>query len=65
MSIDPNTIIPEDINESYEGIQQIKDYIPTDTDTLDQVRDKLRKLSAFLYKYLEMQNAEPPILPPK
>ena len=65
MSIDPNTIIPEDIEQSHAGIQQLKDYIPTTTDTLAEVRDKVRKLSAFLYKYLELENPEPPTIPPK
>jgi hypothetical protein len=55
MAIDPNTVIPEDIEQSHEDIQLLKDYIPTTTDTSAQVRDKVRKLAAFLYKFLEVE----------
>jgi hypothetical protein len=55
MAIDPDTIIPEEVEQSYDNIQQIKDYIPTTSDTSAQVRDKVRKLAAFLYKYLEVE----------
>ena len=58
MAIDPNTIVPEEINQSYEDIQLIKTYIPTTNDTSAEVRDKVRKLAAFLYKYLEVEFAE-------
>lgn len=55
MAIDPNTVIPEDIEQSHQDIQLLKDYIPTTTDTSAQVRDKVRKLAAFLYKFLEVE----------
>jgi hypothetical protein len=55
MAIDPDTVIPEDIEQSHQDIQLLKDYIPTTTDTSAQVRDKVRKLAAFLYKFLEVE----------
>ena len=55
MAIDPDTIIPEPVEQTHEDIQQIKDYIPTTNDTSAEVRDKVRKLAAFLYKYLEVE----------
>jgi len=65
MSIDPNTILPDEVEQSHDGLQQIKDYIPTTNDTSAQVRDKVRKLAAYLYKYLEHNNPEMPSPPPK
>lgn len=58
MAIDPDTIVPEEVNQSYEDIQLIKTYIPTTNDTSAEVRDKVRKLAAFLYKYLEVEFSE-------
>lgn len=55
MAIDPDTVIPEDVEQTHEDIQQLKDYIPTTNDTSAEVRDKVRKLAAFLYKYLEVE----------
>lgn len=55
MAIDPDTVIPEPVEQTHEDIQQIKDYIPTTNDTSAEVRDKVRKLAAFLYKYLEVE----------
>jgi hypothetical protein len=53
MSIDPNKIIPEDVEQSYEGLQPLKDFIPKSNATAAEVRDSVRKLTAFMYKYLE------------
>ena len=58
MAIDPDTVIPEPVEQTYEDIQQLKDYIPTTNDTSAEVRDKVRKLAAFLYKYLEVEFAD-------
>lgn len=56
MSIDPNKIIPHEVEQTYEGIQEIKDYIPTSQDTAAEVRDKMRKFTSYIYKYLEQLN---------
>lgn len=59
MSVDPNKIIPHEVDHSYDGIQEIKDYIPTSQDTAAEVRDKMRKFTSYIYKYLEQLNAPP------
>jgi len=56
MSIDPNKIIPHEVEQTYKGIQEIKDYIPTSQDTAAEVRDKMRKFTSYIYKYLEQLN---------
>lgn len=58
MAIDPDTVIPESVEQTHEDIQQLRDYIPTTNDTAAEVRDKVRKIAAFLYKYLEVEFPE-------
>jgi len=53
MSINPDNIIREDVEHSYEGLQPLKDFIPKSDATAAEVRDSVRKLTAFMYKYLE------------
>ena len=51
MAIDPNTVTPEDNEQSHEDIQLLKDYIPTTTDTSAQVRDNVKffQFRSFLF----------------